>query len=349
MLRALILTFAGFFLTAILVAGGAWWMYQDSLQQPLQLEQEQALLVAPGSTPGQLLQSLEQQGVIRGVLWLRMSWRMQQQVPAVQVGEYAMTPDMSLADLLHKWQTGDRISHRITLIEGWSFSRVRQALADNPVLEQLTAELSNEELMALLERDGQHPEGRFFPDTYQFNRGQSDLDILRQANRRLEEVLAQEWEQRAEQLPYKTPDEALVMASIVEKETGMASERAAIAGVFVRRLQKGMLLQTDPTVIYGMGDNYRGRITRADLRRPTAYNTYVISGLPPTPIALAGREAIHAALQPADGDSLYFVARGDGSHSFSRTLNEHNRAVRQYQLKRRADYRSSPPPAEDNR
>lgn len=349
MLRALILTVAGFFLTSVLVAGGAWWMYQDSLQQPLQLEQEQAQQVTPGSTPGQLLQALEQQGVIRGVLWLRMSWRMQQQVPAVQVGEYALTPGMTLSDLLHKWQTGDRISHRITLIEGWTFARVRQALAANPVLEQHTTELSDARLMAALEREGQHPEGRFFPDTYQFNRGQSDLDILRQANRRLEEVLEQEWQQRADNLPYKTADEALVMASIVEKETGMASERPDIAGVFVRRLRKGMLLQTDPTVIYGMGDNYRGRITRADLRRPTPYNTYVISGLPPTPIALAGREAIHAALHPAAGDALYFVARGDGSHSFSRTLDEHNRAVRQYQLKRRADYRSSPPPAEESR
>lgn len=347
MLKALIALFVAFFLTAVLAFGGVWWMYEEALHQPLQLEQEQSLVVQPGQSPSQLLSELERQGLIKGVLWLRMGWRANQTVPAVQVGEYALEPGLTLAGLLHKWQTGDLVRYRITLIEGWSFAKVRQALAANEVLEQQTVELDDVSLMKLLEREGQHPEGRFYPDTYQFNRGQSDLDILRQANRRLEEVLDQEWQQRAPDLPYKDPYEALIMASIVEKETGMASERADIAGVFVRRLNIGMLLQTDPTVIYGMGDSYKGRITRADLRKPTPYNTYVISGLPPTPIALAGREAIHAALQPADGDSLYFVARGDGSHSFSRTLNEHNRAVRQYQLKRRADYRSSPAPAED--
>lgn len=190
-----------------------------------------------------------------------------------------------------------------------------------------------------------HPEGRFFPDTYNFVRGQSDLDILRQANQRLQQVLAEEWAERADDLPYKNSDEALIMASIIEKETGVAHEREEISGVFNRRLKIGMLLQTDPTVIYGMGDNYTGKITRADLRRPTPYNTYVIAGLPPTPIAMVGREAIYAALHPKAGKSLYFVARGDGSHVFSNTLAEHNKAVREYQIKRRADYRSSPAPA----
>lgn len=188
------------------------------------------------------------------------------------------------------------------------------------------------------------PEGRFFPDTYRFVRGMSDVELLQQAYMRLDEVLAQEWAERATDLPYRDPYQALIMASLVEKETGIPQERGQIAGVFVRRLRLGMMLQTDPTVIYGMGERYNGRITRADLREPTPYNTYTIAGLPPTPIAMVGREAIHAALHPADGTSLYFVARGDGSHVFSDDLNDHNSAVREYQLKRRADYRSSPAP-----
>lgn len=345
MVRALVLVCASFFLIAVLVTGGAYWMYENIQHQPLRLDGEQTQVVKPGDTPRALLQELEQREIIEGAVWLRSLWRLQHEVPAVQVGEYALTPGMTLTDLVEKWRTGDMIQHRITLVEGWSFSRLRRTLADNPDLEQQTREWGDQRLMEELGYPGVHPEGRFYPDTYQFVRGQSDLDILRQSAKKLEQVLAEEWEQRADNLPYKSPDQALTMASIVEKETGMASERAAIAGVFVRRLQRGMLLQTDPTVIYGMGDAYQGRITRADLRRPTPYNTYVIAGLPPTPIAMAGRAAIHAALHPAEGDSLYFVAKGDGSHQFSRTLQEHNRAVRQYQLKRRADYRSSPPPA----
>ncbi|KJS28084.1 MAG: aminodeoxychorismate lyase, partial [Pseudomonas sp. BRH_c35] len=215
---------------------------------------------------------------------------------------------------------------------------------NQPKLEQTLDGLTDAEIMSRIGASGQHPEGRFFPDTYRFTRGTSDADLLRRAYARLEQVLEEEWQQRAEGLPYKDAYQALIMASIIEKETGVPGERGEIAGVFVRRLARGMLLQTDPTVIYGMGEKYKGRITRTDLRTPTPYNTYTNAGLPPTPIAMVGREAIHAALHPADGTSLYFVARGDGSHVFSDTLNQHNRAVREYQLKRRADYRSSPPP-----
>jgi UPF0755 protein len=191
---------------------------------------------------------------------------------------------------------------------------------------------------------GVSPEGRFFPDTYRYVRGMSDLDLLKQASARLDQVLDEEWSRRAERLPYRKPYDALIMASMVEKETGVAEERGQIAGVFVRRLRSGMRLQTDPTVIFGLGERYNGNLTRAHLLEATPYNTYVIDGMPPTPIALAGREAIHAALNPAAGRSLYFVARGDGSHVFSETLEQHNSAVREYQLKRRADYRSSPAP-----
>ena len=193
--------------------------------------------------------------------------------------------------------------------------------------------------------NGSHPEGRFFPDTYLFTSSETDLDLLRRAFERMEEVLATEWQAKAENLPYDSPYEALIMASIVERETGAVHEREEVAGVFVRRLEKGMRLQTDPTVIYGMGEKYQGRITRKDLRTHTDYNTYRIDGLPPTPIALPGREAIHAALNPAEGDTLYFVARGDGTHKFSKTLAEHQKAVRAFQLNRRSDYRSSPAPS----
>jgi UPF0755 protein len=182
----------------------------------------------------------------------------------------------------------------------------------------------------------------FLADTYQFHRGMSDVDLLKRAHALLQTELDTAWRERAKELPYKSAYEALIMASIVEKETALSSERPTIAGVFVQRLQKGMKLQTDPTVIYGMGDRYKGNIRRADLRRPTPYNTYTNAGLPPTPIAMVGREAIRAALHPDQSKWLYFVAKGDGSHQFSATLEAHNRAVKQYQLKRRSDYRSSP-------
>ena len=328
-----------------LSAGLSWQWYQQTLQQPLKLEQAQVLVAESGSTPSGLLTHLAAEGVIQDSFWLRLHWRYYHPQQSLHVGEYEITPTMTAADLLQKWVKGEVVQYRLTLVEGWNIQQVRQALASHPALKQTLSAVSNEQLMQQLGLPAQHPEGRFFPDTYQFVRGQSDQALLKQANQKLEQVLQQEWQQRAESLPYQSKEQALVMASIIEKETGVAHERAEIAGVFVRRLTKGMRLQTDPTVIYGMGERYQGKITRADLRQPTAYNTYVIEGLPPTPIAMVGREAIHAALHPKTGETLYFVAKGDGSHVFSRTLAEHNKAVRQYQLQRRADYRSSPAPS----
>lgn len=321
------------------------WKHNAVLSQPLQLDSEYVLSAPAGSTPNGLLLQLEQQGILQGAFWLRLSWRLQGQVQPLHTGEYQLLPGMDVTQLLEKWRSGDVLQYRVTLVEGWNFRQVRSALAQQDKLQQTLGDVSDSELMRMLDQANVHPEGRFFPDTYNFVRGQTDLDILRQASQRLQKVLAQEWEQRAENLPYRSPDEALIMASIIEKETGVAREREEIAGVFMRRLKIGMLLQTDPTVIYGMGESYTGKITRADLRKPTPYNTYVISGLPPTPIAMVGREAIYAALHPKAGKSLYFVARGDGSHVFSNSLAEHNKAVREYQIKRRADYRSSPAPA----
>lgn len=271
---------------------------------------------------------------------------------AIHTGEYQISSGSSLNDIVLQLNRGDVVQYRVSLIEGTTFS---EALARLQAVNKLSVLLADSEglplkgealVQALKEKAGiqlDHPEGQFFPDTYQYTSGMTDVDILQQAHRRLHSVLAQEWKNRSVGLPYKTPYEALIMASIVEKETGLASERPDIAGVFVRRMQKNMRLETDPTVIYGMGDKYQGNIKRRHLREPTPYNTYVIKGLPPTPIALVGREAIHAALHPSEGESLFFVAKGDGSHQFSTSLAEHNAAVDEYQRKKRVkNYRSSP-------
>jgi UPF0755 protein len=210
-----------------------------------------------------------------------------------------------------------------------------EAVRAHPAIDQSLEGLSAEQIMQRLGHAGKHPEGRFFPDTYHFPRGTSDQALLRRAYQAMEQLLATEWPGRAADLPLQSPYEALILASIVERETALASERPEIAGVFVRRLQRGIRLQTDPTVIYGMGEAFAGNITRRDLEQDTPYNTYVHSGLTPTPICMPGRDAVHAVLHPAEGDSLYFVARGDGSHAFSATLTAHNRAVRTYQLKER--------------
>lgn len=327
----------------ILVAGGlAVWKQHSVLEQPLALNDIRMLDVRVGDTPGGLFRKLEAEGVLHDALWLRLYWRMNLSEQPLHSGEYRLTPGMTPREMIALWQRGEVVQYSLTLVEGWNFQQVRGALAAQPKLQHTLQGLSDEDVMARLGQAGLHPEGRFFPDTYLYTRGTTDLELLQRAFSRLQAVLGEEWARRSKDLPYKDEYQALIMASIIEKETGVPHERGEIAGVFVRRLARGMLLQTDPTVIYGMGELYRGRITRSDLRRPTPYNTYTQAGLPPTPIAMVGREAIHAALHPAKGTSLYFVARGDGSHVFSNTLAEHNRAVREFQLKRRADYRSSP-------
>tara|TARA_R110001599_G_scaffold100484_4_gene257512 strand:- start:44254 stop:45321 length:1068 start_codon:yes stop_codon:yes gene_type:complete len=317
---------------------------EDVLEQPVRVDEPTSLDVAPGSTPAGVLANLERDGVIDRAQWLRRYWQWQMPDSVLQVGEYQLEPGMSAAELLRRLDAGEVVRRSVTLVEGWNFRQVREQLAKADRLQQsLDAEASNKEVMAALDLEGIHPEGRFFPDTYQYTFGMSDRDILLRSFQRMEEVLADVWQSRADDLPVKTPYEALILASIIERETGVPQERGEIAGVFTRRLRIGMRLQTDPTVIYGMGDAYQGNIRRSDLRRPTAYNTYTIDGLPPTPIAMPGREALQAAVNPKSGTSLYFVARGDGSHVFSDSLREHNRAVQQYQIRQRAEsYRSSP-------
>lgn len=344
MIKSLLITLTC--LALLVLAGSGLWAWQglQTLTTPQTFDETVLFEVPSGSSFDRVARRLEAEGLARDSLWLRLHGRLYPDQTRVKAGEYEFTPGMSTLDMLAKIVRGDTKNWSIQFIEGWRFSDLRIALAAHPELERITADWSDERIMAELGAEGEHPEGRFFPDTYLFKSSESDLDILRRAYERMNRVLAEEWQQREEGLPYETPYEALIMASIVEKETGAPHEREQVAGVFVRRLERGMRLQTDPTVIYGMGENYKGRITRKDLRTPTPYNTYRISGLPPTPIALPGREAIHAALHPAEGDALYFVARGDGTHKFSRTLEEHNKAVRAYQLQRRSDYRSSPAP-----
>ncbi|MBD3656404.1 MULTISPECIES: endolytic transglycosylase MltG [Marinobacter] len=329
-------------------AGTALWLWQGvaSLANPVALEEPMLFEVPRGTAFGSVAQQMETSGLVERSLWVRLQGRLYPEQTAIKAGTYEFTDGMSPREMIARMVAGETKHWSIQFIEGWTFNDMRTALAASPRLEQVTADWSAEQIMTELGAAGEHPEGRFFPDTYLFNSKESDLDLLKRAFRKMETTLAEEWENRAENLPYANAYEALIMASIVERETGVAYEREQVAGVFVRRLQKGMRLQTDPTVIYGMGDRYKGKIGSRDLRAYTPYNTYRIDGLPPTPIALPGREAIHAALHPDDGDALYFVARGDGSHKFSRTLAEHQRAVREFQLNRRADYRSSPAPAE---
>jgi UPF0755 protein len=343
--KILLLLEGGVLLAGLLVVFLAWQQH-SALEQPLNLSEERLLEVPVGATPGGVLNRLQAEGVLHDAFWLRLYWRFNLRDQPLHSGEYRLGPGFRVRDMLALWRRGEVVQYNLTLVEGWSFRQVREALVRESKLDLTLSELDDEQLMARLGQPGVNPEGRFFPDTYRFVRGMTDLDLLKQAYARLELVLAEEWAARADELPYKEPYDALIMASMIEKETGVSEERGAIAGVFIRRLRIGMRLQTDPTVIYGLGERYKGRLTRAHLREVTPYNTYQIDGMPPTPIALVGREAIHAALHPVAGRSLYFVARGDGSHVFSKSLEAHNRAVREYQLNRRADYRSSPAPVQ---
>lgn len=341
--KLLLLLETGLVLAGLLLGASAWKIH-SALVQPLNIAQEQLLDVPKGTTPTRTFYRLEANGVIKDAFWLRVYWRFNLARQPLHSGEYRMQPGMTVEGLIDLWKRGEMVQYSLTLVEGWNFRQVRAALAREEKLDHSLNGLSDSQVMDKLGHTGVFPEGRFFPDTYRYVRGMSDIELLKTAYDRLDEVLAKEWEQRATDAPYTEPYQALIMASLVEKETGVPQERGQIAGVFVRRMAMGMLLQTDPTVIYGLGDRYSGKLTRAHLKEATPYNTYMNAGLPPTPISMVGREAIHAALNPVDGNSLYFVARGDGTHVFSDDLDAHNNAVKEFQLKRRADYRSSPAP-----
>ncbi len=323
---------AAFVVIYAVVLGVQFYSFKDT---PMSVTGEQIVVVSPGAGLGRIAWNMKNQGLIDQPRFFSLWGRIQGTADRIHVGEYRVKPGMTPSQLLARMAKGEVIQYSLTLVEGWNFKQVMQALREHEKLRQTLANKTAAEVAIAVGIEGAHPEGWFYPDTYHFPVGLSDVEFLKRAYSAMKKRLDEEWAGRAEGLPYQNAYEALIMASIIEKETGAPAERTEIAGVFVRRLEKKMRLQTDPTVIYGMGDAYDGNIRRRDLKRDTPYNTYTRHGLPPTPIAMPGGAAIHAALHPADGETLYFVSRGDGSHYFSKTLKEHINAVRKYQLKRK--------------
>lgn len=317
-------------------------VYQDAQQlmlQPLQLTQKQRIDVVQGKAFSTTLSDLAAKNIFaepRLVMYLRLHARFTGQAKALKAGEYELVPGMNSFDLLALIVSGKTVLHQLRLIEGWTFAEALEVIRSSDELVHTLQDSDVESIMSSIGRSGLHAEGRLFPDTYYFPKGMTDEAFLRRASAAMDNVLKLEWEQREANLPYQSPEEALIMASIIEKETGAPVERAEIAGVFVRRLRMGMKLQTDPTVIYGLGEKFDGNLRRTDLESDTPYNTYTHTGLPPTPICLPGRASIHAALHPADGDAIFFVSRGDGTHQFSATLEQHNAAVNRYQRRVKA-------------
>ncbi|WP_227001310.1 endolytic transglycosylase MltG [Pulveribacter suum] len=315
--------------------GAAWWLHAPLPQragsapagQPLELE------IEPGTTPRGVARAAVQAGLDTNADLLYWWFRLSGKGRGIKAGNYEIPAGTSPRALLQKLVRGEEALRAVTLVEGWTFRQVRQAVARAEQLRPDTASQSDEAIMAALGRAGVAPEGRFFPDTYTYAKGSSDLGLLRRALHAMDRRLEATWAQRDARTPLKSADQALILASIVEKETGRAEDRAQIAGVFTNRLRTGMLLQTDPTVIYGLGEKFDGNLRRRDLTTDTPFNTYTRAGLPPTPIAMPGKASLLAAVQPADTRALYFVARGDGSSHFSESLDEHNRAVNKYQRK----------------
>lgn len=330
-----ILTFL--ILIVLIFAGVTWYLwngFQDFVQQPLGIEQE--LDVTKGTSAYSLGRKWQQEGHVKQFYYYQLLLKLKPELRSIKAGNYAISPDMTAVDVLQKLVAGDVIKYQFSVIEGSNIYELLIALELNSdLIHEIDYSQNYDAIFSKMKFVGQqHPEGMFYADTYQFIKGDSDLDILKRAHSRLLSVLEEEWSRRDGTLPYETPYQALIMASIIEKETAVPAERPEISGVFVRRMAKNMRLQTDPTIIYGLLPEFDGNIRRADIRNPHPWNTYVHAGLPPTPIAMVGREAIHAAMNPKPGDTLYFVSKGDGSHYFSKTLEEHNRAVRKYQLNR---------------
>jgi UPF0755 protein len=332
-MRVLVRALLALCLVALIATAGLYVWAQRWIDAPIAgLRAPVAFEVARGATLRSVANALRTQGVLDQpqvwVGWARLTGR----AGRLKAGEYELEPGMSPRQVLDLLSSGDVILHSITFVEGSTFADVRNALVANEAVRNDHQGATDEEIMRALNRTGVHPEGQFFPDTYSFARGTSDLEILQLAHTRLRDALEKAWRERAPDLPLASAYEALILASIVEKETALDAERPQIAGVFIERLRRGMRLQTDPTVIYGMQASYDGNIRRVDLMRDTPYNTYTRAGLPPTPIAMPGLDSIRAAVNPEATGALFFVATGagDGSHYFSKTLAEHNAAVRRY-------------------
>lgn len=321
-----------FFIVVLLAVGalagaGAWW-----LQQPLKQGGDiVGFSVEPGAPAQAVAQAVADSGVQVNPTLLFWWFRLSGQSRAIKAGSFELEPGQTPRSILQKLVRGEVALRSITLVEGWTFNQMRQALAKEPLLKQDSASLAAEAIMQKLGKPGVHPEGRFFPDTYNFAKGSSDLAVLKRALTAMDNNLDAAWGLRLPDTPLKSPEQALILASIIEKETGQGKDRAQIGSVFTNRLKKGMLLQTDPTVIYGMGDKFDGNLRKRDLQTDTPWNTYTRPGLPPTPIAAPGKAALIAAVQPSSSKAFYFVARGDGTSQFSATLEEHNRAVNKYQ------------------
>jgi len=312
---------------AALLAGAAWWW----LNKPLKLATPSVeLSIEPGTSPKEVAGAWALAGVQEDARLLYAWFRASGQARAIRAGSYEIHQGATARELLDKMVRGDEVLEQVRLIEGWTWRQFRAALAKAPALKQTVADMDDATLMAKLGAPGTAPEGRFFPDTYAYSRGVSDLTVLRRAHLAMQKRLDAAWASRSSNLPLKSADEALILASIVEKETGAASDRPMVASVFVNRLRIGMPLQTDPTVIYGLGEAFDGNLRKRDLQTDTPFNTYTRGGLPPTPIAMPGAQALKAALHPASSRALYFVARGDGSSEFSEDLAAHNRAVNKY-------------------
>lgn len=326
-----------FVIGSLFVAAGVYVLWQDmqaALVKPLPITEAMLFDVPSGTNVRKLSNTMMVNGWIQEALFFEIEVRRQKLDQQLKAGTYELTPGDTPLSIIEKIARGDTASFSVRFIEGMSFRQVMQVLTQASNLRHTLAGTDESALITILSPAHQSLEGMFFPSTYFYSTQSSDLDILKQAYDTMQSVLDEHWQRRQPDLPYENPYEALIMASIIEKETGQAAERKQIAGVFVRRLQKGMKLQTDPTVIYGLGEAFDGNLRRKDLRTDTPYNTYTRSGLPPTPIAMPGEASIEAALHPADGKALYFVAKGNGWHAFSATLSEHNAAVRKYQLKK---------------
>ena len=326
MIKKLILSL--FLLLLMALAGIALWA-----TRPITLQSNQPIdfTIESGSGVRSTTRQIAAAGVPVEPLLLELVARGSGRSARLKAGSYTFKPGTTPRRLIEQLVRGEFAQEALVIIEGWTFAQMRAAVAAHPGLKHDSLAWSDQELLAKVAAEATTPEGLFFPDTYLFAKGASDILVYRQAYALMQKKLDDGWRQRAADLPYQTPYQALIMASIVEKETGRRVERAQIAGVFVNRLRRGMLLQTDPTVIYGMGSQYQGQIRKRDLQTDTPFNTYTRAGLPPTPIALPGEASLKAALNPAKSDALYFVSRGDGSSQFSDNLNDHNRAVNQYQ------------------
>ena len=306
--------------------------YKRFLDTPLNINTSLIFTIDSGSSFKDLNKKLKSYHILDKPYYFEFYARYSGYAKKIQSGEYQLSPGLTPIKIINIFVSGDVIQHSITLLEGWTIKDIKKEISSNTVLIKNLTDYSSDSLLKKIKITESNVEGLFFPDTYYFTKGASDIELLQRAYRRGKAILEKEWESRDAGLPYKNDYDALIMASIIEKETALASERAMIAGVFVRRLKNNMKLQTDPTVIYAMGIKYDGNIRKKDLRIDSPYNTYRYNGLPPTPMALAGREAIHAALHPENDDTLYFVSKKDGSHYFSKTLYEHNKAVKKYQL-----------------